>query len=365
MKFNFTFVLIIFSIVIAILAIIAMDYFSSKESNTQPKVGIILSGSITDGGWNKAHYIGIKKACETLGLEFEFFENIDKDKKKLNEAIKTLIKNDVKIIFLSSFSHTNDALNTIRQHPDVYFVSNDASISEKNITSYFVRMYQPRYLAGIIAGLTTKTNEIGYIAGYNIPEVNRGISAFTIGAKKVNPNIKVWVSFTNTWDNNIIEEQKTEDLLSHKNIDVVTYHQNVGDSIIKIADKYNAYTIGYHHQQNYSKNNITSVIANWYKSYLYILQKYLQGNLKIYNYYWIGVEEDVVSLSDIAPFVSNDIKKLVENEKEKIMNGEDVFINLIKDNSGNIICNEGERLSDTQLLEEFNWLVEGVYIYER
>lgn len=86
-----------------------------------------------------------------------------------------------------------------KQYPDVKFLHCSGYKSTDNMNNYFGRMEEPRYLSGIVAGMKTKSNKIGYVGAFEIPEVVRGINAFTLGAQSVNPNATVEVVWTHTW----------------------------------------------------------------------------------------------------------------------------------------------------------------------
>ena len=229
---------------------------------------------------------------------------------------------------------------------------------------YFARGYQARYLAGIVAGMQTQTNCIGYVAAMPNSEVNRGINAFTLGVQLVNPDAKVIVAWSDSWNDSDEEKRLAQALIDNENVDVLTYHQNL-PNVIEVAESNDIYSIGYHEPYaNASDKFLTSVVFNWNYTYKELLGDYIKGKSDVINTYWFGLEKETIGLSDMSVVVSEDTKKEIETAKQRIIDGYDVFSGVIYDNEGNIRCNEGERISDDILMREMNWYVEGVEFYE-
>lgn len=118
------------------------------------------------------------------------------------------------VIFSTSYGFMDFTLNVAKQHPDVYFFHCSGYKTADNMSAYFGRMYEMRYLSGIAAGLKTKSNKIGYVAAMPLPEVTRGINAFTLGVRSVNPDATVEVKWTNSWFDPTGEKQAAVELLN-------------------------------------------------------------------------------------------------------------------------------------------------------
>ena len=244
-------------------------------------------------------------------------------------------------------------------------MAEDGSVTfdEEGMNSYTGRMYQARFLTGIIAGMTTKSNIIGYVAAMPNNEVNRGINAFTLGARSVNPNVSVHVEWVGSWNDSEKEKAAAHDLID-KGADVLTYHANVPNTI-QVADEEGVYSIGYHRlPEKHSDKCLTAAVNNWDVIYDEMLSDYLKKTDKDEDYYWQGIETGAVGLDEYSPLVSEDIKQKVEEAKARIIDGNDVFSGNIKDNEGNLRCEEGEFLSDRELLGSMDWYVEGVVLHE-
>lgn len=347
-----------------VLAIIAVILFVGKEEKSGTKIGFIMTGSSEEYGWNGMHYDGVKTACEKLGGKLQIREHVKEFSGECIEAIHELAEEGVGMIILSSYGYSEEAKEVVKEYPQITFYVNSSEYHDVNMTSYFARMYQARYLAGIVAGKMTVTGKIGYVAAMENNEVNRGINAFTLGVKRVNPAAEVVVHWTGDWDNAEKEKQAAYDLLQKEQADVLTYHQNQAN-VIEVAESEGVYSIGYHlAPESASMNNLTTVSCSWNLVYEEIIRAYMVGKGNVNKNYWIGLEADAVGLSQYSEAVTDEIKQEVEAAKQEIMSGRDVFSGLILDNEGRLRCGEKETISDQVILENFDWFVEGVRIYE-
>ena len=196
-------------------------------------------------------------------------------------------------------------------------------------------------------------------------QVNRGINAFALGAKRTNPNAKVFVMWTGAWQNEEIEAKNAEILIKKYNTDLLTYHQNE-DAVGKVAEKFGVDFIGYNALlENYSEHYLTSVICRWDLFYEDILQKYLKDELISLRNYWIGAQQNAIILSPFSDAVDNRMRLTLDAiYTELTSDGNLIFCNEIYDNEGNLRCENFESISDTELLKNINWLVEGVEVVE-
>lgn len=348
-------------ILVMILVFIGMLGYQKKD---MPKIGLIITGSIEDEGWNGAHYQGVKYACEQLDAKLVVKENVAEGTGRCEEAIKELAEEGAVVIILSSYAYPSEVKETINSYPEIAFYGISAEYSAENMTSYFGRIYQARYLAGIVAGMITENDTIGYVAAMSNIEVNRGIDAFTLGVRRVNPEATVNVVWTGTWDDEEKERSATNKLIQELGVDVITYHQNQ-HYVAQVADAAGIYSIGYNATaEGLSEKYLTAVVWNWNELYYQIVREYMQGKANSVKRHWFGIDTNVVALSEFSPFVDEETRAYIEDEKKLLGEGKNVFSGVIYDNQGVLRCNEGEAISDEVLLEKLNWFVEGVVIYE-
>lgn len=340
-----------------------VNFFGTHEERHE-KVGLIILGDIRINGWNAAHYNGIKAACEKFDVELLVRDNVKENSGQCPIAIKELAEEGVGMIFLASYAYSREVKDLVREYPNIAFATNSAEVHAKNLTSYFVRMYQARYLSGVLAGMMTKSNVIGYVAAMHNTEVCRGINAFTLGVQRVNPKAKVVVMWTGSWQDEAIEAAHAKRLIFEAGADVLTYHQDE-DAVAQVADRYGIDFISYNEiLHGYSDHYLTSVISSWDLYYSDMIQRYLKGELNSTKNHWLGLESGAVKLSDYSPRVSLDIVSRIHLLHMELLNNQQIFSGKIYDNTGKIRCEEEEAISDDTLLEDINWLVKGVEVLE-
>ena len=194
--------------------------------------------------------------------------------------------------------------------------------------------------------------------------MNRGINAFTLGVKSVNPDASVIVAWTNSWDDKAAEQTAVKQLVSQENIDVITYHQNQ-THVIEAAEEAGIYSIGYHQAvEGFSEKYITTVACDWKQTYKGLIREFLQGNGNVKLNFWLGMDQDAIKLTEYSSLVTEEQKNAVEQAKAELLSGKEVFSGKIYDSNGTLRCDENENISDEVLLKELDWFVEGVKFYE-
>lgn len=347
-----------------LLCIVLSIVFFNRTDEKKIKVGFILSGSMDENGWNGEHYRAISKVCEEYKAELLVKENIAEFSGQCVTAVEELIAEGAEMIFLNSYGYSEEVSDLVSNYPEVAFYANSSEYHTENMTSYFVRMYQARYLSGILAGMTTDCDKIGYVAAMSNNEVNRGINAFTLGVKSVNEDAKVIVTWTGSWDNEKAEKWAARELIEKAGVDVLTYHQNQ-NYVIQEADAQQVASIGYHKQfEGFSRLYLTSAVYNLEPVYNELIKEYMKGKGNSRTNYWIGIENGAVGLSSYSEEVTPEMQTAVDEAIKRMLSGDDVFSGVIYDTEGNLRCGENEIISDEILLEQFDWFVEGVEFYE-
>ena len=365
MKLNKNTRMVLLAILILLIVILLLVLLMAGRSvSKKEKIGFIMTGSIGETGWNGMHYDGLAKACKALDVELAVKENVLEFQGQCGPAIEDLAAQGCGMIILSSYGYPAEAMDIIEKYPQIAFYCNSFEYHAPNITSYFSRMYQARYLAGIIAGMKTSTNKIGYVAAMPAIEVNRGINAFTLGVRHSNPDAVVTVAWSNAWDDEIQERRQADNLINQVGVDVITYHQNQ-TCVADEADKLGIYSIGYHQKlSGGSDKHLTAVMGDWQLTYEAIIRQYLRGNSADNRFYWVGMDENAVKLADFSPEVTSDIQEAVDKAKNAILVGQDVFSGVIYDSEGSLRCKENQAIRDELLLEQMDWYVKGVEFYE-
>lgn len=347
-------------IIMAGIILISVRETDLEVTKEKTRVGFILNGTIDDHSWGQAHYEGMEQCADSLNLEVYYRENVPADE-QCKEYMEDLINQGCEIIICNSFGFGDYALEIAKEHRDVYFFHATGVEETDNLATYFGRIYQMRYLSGIVAGLQTETDEIGYVAAYPIPEVNRGINAFTLGVREVNPDAYVYVEWTQSWTGDAESEEATEKLLSEHDIDVLTIHTDTNRTL-EIADERGIWCIGYNRDnyELYPDTFLTAPVFEWENFYEPHILECLQGKF-VEKHYWEGAETGIVSLAPLSRNVKQGIQKVVDSANRKFLEGTfDVFYGPITDTEGNVRVGEMECMTDTEMLNAFDWYVEGV-----
>lgn len=358
----------LFSILAATIVIILNFNNSTAGSDTgqeRMRVGLILNGSADDRSWGQSHYESLVRVSEQLDLELIYREEVPEDE-GCAEVISDLIENEgCRVIIANSFGFGDCMISESEKHPEVYFLHAAGSASGRNIGSFFGRMYQFRYLSGIIAGNQTKTGKIGYVAAFPIDEVNRGISAFTLGVRSVNPEAEVYVSFCGSWTGDDEAERSAELLADSYGVDVLTLHT---DSLapLETADKRGIWSIGYNYDNSelFPGTYLTACVWDWDSYYTEQIQSCIQGKFRG-EHKWLGIESGIMKLVDPGKTgnAASGYELALEAAESRFRDfSADVFYGPVTDNTGAIRVPDGESMSDAMMLGGFDWYVEGVRI---
>ena len=330
----------------------------SYAAGSSFKVGFVYVSPIGDAGWSYAHDQGRLMVEAMEGVTTSFVEAVpegpDAERVMLNMARK-----GYDLIFATSYGYMDPMLKVAKQFPKTVFMHCSGFKTAKNMGNYFGRMYQARYLSGLVAGAMTKTNTIGYVAAFPIPEVIRGINAFTIGARAANPKVNVRVVWTKTWYDPATEKEAAKSLLD-VGADVITQHQD-SPSPQEAAQERGAYSVGYNSDMSKfaPKSHLVAPIWNWGPFYKKIVAKVRQGTWQS-KAHWYGLEREIVGLSPMSKMVPKEVQNSVLAKKDDIASGKiKVFNGPIKDQAGKLRINKGTVASDKELLG-MTWFFDGV-----
>ena len=345
---------------------------SSGVSKDSIKVGVIHLSDPADGsGYTYTHDIGIMGMQQNLGLsDSQIIRKInvnDSDKDATRKAIKECIDEGCNIIFSTSWGYMETTAQMADEYPDVYFSHGTGYMSNgKNFNNYFGRIYQPRYLSGIVAGMNTKTNKIGYVAamGSENSEVTGGIDAFALGVYSVNPSAQIYVKVTNSWYDPAAEKAAASTLLN-MNCDVIAQHCDTTYPQL-LAQQKNVYSIGYNSDMSKDAPDacLCSVIWNWSAYYTAAVQSVIDGTWDGSNYYG-GMNENIVGITQLADFCKSGTQQKVDEAKKDIISGKlGIFDGVIETNTGTTVGESGKTLKDSDITGNINWYFKTVTLVQ-
>ncbi|MFO7765676.1 MAG: BMP family ABC transporter substrate-binding protein [Pelovirga sp.] len=344
------------TILVMLLAGFAGQTFAQDK---EIKAGFVYVGPVGDAGWTYSHDRGRLEMEKLPFVEPSTYIESVPEGAESARVINGLVRRGHNLIFTTSFGYMDATIDVAARNKDVIFMHCSGYKTADNVGTYFGRMYEPRYLSGIVAGKMTDKNIIGYVAAFPIPEVIRGINAFTLGVRSVNPEAQVRVVWTQTWFDPGVERDAADSLLD-VGADVLAMHQDA-PATLQAAEARDAYVIGYNSDMRHFAPQafLTAPIWNWGALYTQLAQEVHNGTWKS-EQIWSGMKEGLVGLAEFNPAVPTEVQRLVQERGAAIAAGTfHPFSGPMKDRDGKDVLDAGEIMSDGDMLS-MNFFVEGV-----
>ena len=324
------------------------------------KVAFVYIWTAGDAGWTFAHDLGRKEVEAEFGdkVKTTIVEKVPEGA-DAERVIRDLATQGNKIIFATSFGYMEPMLKVAAEFPDVKFEHATGYKTAPNMGIYDSKFYEPAYMAGIVAGKMTKTNTLGFVGSFPIPEVLRNINAFTLGAQSVNPKVKTKVVWVSTWSDPPKEGDAAQSLING-GADVLLQNTD-STAVLQTAEKNGKYAFGWDSDMSAfaAKAHLGSAVANWGGYYKQAVKSVIDGSWKMDRTVW-GVKEGMNDFIKPADVVPADIKAKVEEVKAGMKAGTfEVFTGPIVDNTGK------ERLAkdtkaDQEWKDKVDFYVKGV-----
>jgi simple sugar transport system substrate-binding protein len=324
------------------------------------KVGFVYVGPIGDHGWSYQHHQGLLAVKKEFGdkVETTHVENVPEGP-DAERVIDQLASQGHSIIFTTSFGFMNPTAKVAQRYPNVRFEHISGYTRANNLSTANIRYYEGRYVAGVLAGKTTKTNTIGYIASFPIPEVVMGINAAYLGAKSVNPNVKFKIIWVSTWFDPGKEADAAK-ALADQGADVLFQHTD-SPAAMKFAEERKIWAIGQaSDMKSFGPNAaLTSLVNNWAPYYVRRVKEAMDGTWKTGDV-WAGLSTGMLTIAAYGPAVTADARAAAEAAREKIAKGElHPFTGPLKKQGGAEFLKAGETIADKDLAG-MNFYVDGI-----
>jgi basic membrane protein A len=324
------------------------------------KAAFVYVGPIGDAGWTKKHDDGRLSLEETLGacVETSFLESVPEGAE--SEAVfERLARDGNDIIFGTSFGYMDQMLAVAEKFPDVKFEHGTGFKVSDNMGTFFGAAEEARYLSGMAAGAMTESNQIGYVAAFPIPEVLRGINAFTLGAQRINPDVAVEVAWTSTWFDPVIEKEAAEALLNGGS-DVIAQHQDT-PSAGEAAQAAGGFWVGYNDDMSRFAPEawLTAPVWDWGPFYTAAVEAVQDGTWTSDQYYG-NMADGLVNLAPVSDKVPQEVRDEISDVESQIKSGDfAVFTGPINNQDGLEVVADGES-PDLGALLGMDYFVEGV-----
>jgi basic membrane protein A and related proteins len=327
-------------------------------------IGIVYVGPRDDFGWNQAHAVAAKALKALPGVKVVEEENVP-ETDACSKAMESMVNLDnANIILGTSFGYFDPfMIDLAKKYAKVEFRHAaplwSADKHPKNLGSYFGYLNQAHYVDGVAAGLSTKSNKLGFVAAKPIASVLSNINSFMLGAKKTNPNATVQVIFTGDWSLPVREAEATNALVDAGN-DVITCHVDSPKVVIETAEKRGVKTCGHNASQAplAPKGFITGAEYKWetvYKGYA----SELASGKPLPNVVTGGYESDMVQNTPFGAGADEAARKAATAAIADLKNKMPIYVGPLKDNKGNLVISKTYDNLDP-FLDQMNYLLEGV-----
>ena len=325
------------------------------------QVAFIYVDPVGDTGWSFQHDLARRELERVLGAKVKttYVENVPATA-DAERVIRQLAVAGNQLIFTTSFGYMEPTLRVAKLFPKVHFEHATGYKTAANLVTYETRFYEGAYLLGVLAGMTTKSNTLGYVGSFPIPEVIRNIDAFTLGARSVNPKATTKVIWVDTWYDPGKERQAAEALIA-QGADVLCQNTD-SPAIVQAAEQHGVHAFGWDSDMlKYGPHaQLTANTENWADYYIDEARQAMAGTWTGGRQVANGLKENMVVLTPLNKSVPPNVAQLFEEKKRAIVDGKLVlFSGPLKDNTGAVKLAAGSTLTHEQLMA-INWYVEGI-----
>lgn len=345
--------------VLAVLAV-SIGFGGAHAAESPLKVGFVYVGPVGDIGWTYAHNQGrlaMEKALPSK-VKSTYVENVPEGA-DAERVIRQLAADGNKIIFTTSFGFMNPTLKVARSFPNTNFAHATGYKMSSNVAIYQARTYEGAYMLGVLAGKMTKSNILGFVGSFPVPEVIRNINAFTLGAQSVNPKVRTKVVWVNSWYDPARERQAAETMIA-QGTDVLSQNTD-SPAVIQTAQEKGVYAFGWDSDMAKfgPRAQLVASTLNWGPYYTQTVKSVLAGSWKPTDTLW-GIKEGTVTLTALNPLVPPVVAKLFNEKKQAVIAGKLVmFAGPIKDQRGKVRVAAGSVMPLKDLMS-INYYVQGV-----
>ena len=324
------------------------------------KVAFVYTTPIGDFGYSYQHHLSALAVAKEFGdkVKITEVENVAEGP-DAERVIGELAAGGNKLIFTTSFGYMNPVLKVAAQFPDAKFEQATGYKAAANVASYNIRFYEGRYVTGLLAGKATRTDTIGYVASFPIPEVVMGINAAYLGAKKANPNVKFKIVWINTWFDPGKESDAARALID-QGADVLFQH-TASPAVVMTAAEKGVWAVGQSSDMaHFAPDNVlTSIANNWSPYVVSRVHAVMDGTWKSGSV-WLGMKDGAIAIPPINAKVSGDARKAADAAVADITAGKlRPFTGPIKKQDGSDWLKDGQTASEDELLS-MNFYVEGI-----
>lgn len=323
------------------------------------KLGFIYPSPVGDAGWTYAHDLARVRLADEPGIKTYFMERVPEVGPHAERAIRTMSRKGYDIIVSTSLGFMDSTLKVAAEFPGITYLHCSGYHTTPNVSAFFGRMYEARYLTGLVAGRMSTSKRIGFVAAFPVPEVFRGINAFTLGVREANPEAEVRVLWSNSWYNPTLENALARELIAW-GADVLAQHQD-SSATQEAAQDSGVYSVGYNFDMSSfaPDAHLVAAVWDWLPFYEDVVAKVRAGTWKS-GLFWPGMDSGIVDISAFGPMVPEEVRNTVLARRQEILDGtRTVFRGPLHDREGALRVREGEE-PGLRELQDMRWFVPGV-----
>jgi simple sugar transport system substrate-binding protein/basic membrane protein A len=352
---------------------IASSVGSASAASGEPwagatTVGFITVGANTDEGYNEAVYQASLKVASQLHITVLRAANVP-ETQQVETVMQQMVNEGAKIIFATSYGYQQYAYDFAASHPDILVLHQGGTYTQTpfpaNLGTYFGEAYDPVALGGMAAGAVTKSNKLGFVYAFPIPQTVDNIDAFELGAQMINPKVKTYTVATSEWCDPLKQKSAAAALIS-EGVDVITQHQDCQSTVIDAAKAAGIDVVGYHYNAEALDPSgwLTGSVWDWAPLYESIIKTAQAGTFtgSKYNANFIGTFASGNNPLTLAPFgkkVTSAVRKKILAYEAKLKAGGTIFTGPIYCNNGKILVPAGQAATAAEI-NQFTCLVKGV-----
>jgi len=353
---------------IPVFGLVSVASMGSVQAAEKLRAAFVYFTNPGDHGWTYAHDVSRKEVQKHFGdrVETSFVKNVVEGPDSFR-VIRELAKQGNDVIFTTSFGYMDYTLKVAKEFPNVKFEHISGYKRHTNMATGNIKYYKGRYVQGLVAGLMSKTNKIGYLASFPIPEVIQGINASGIGLRSVNPKAEVSVVWVNSWYDPVKEADAAKVLIA-EGADILAQHTD-SPAMLQTAEKAGVHGFGQASDMKAfaPKAQLFSSVNNWTPYYITKIQQILDGKWNTGDGpkhwagdTWLGMADDYLVLSPFENMPA-DVAKAAAKAAADIKSGKNkIFTGPIKDNSGKVRVPAGKTMNDGELFTTLDYYVDGI-----
>lgn len=287
------------------------------------KVGAVMPTTINDLSWNAGAAAGLKRVEMKFGAETSYTEMVSQA--DAERVIRDYATRGYDLVICHSFNFQDAAIRVAKDFPHINFSNMSGFKTAPNVIACDWLGHEAGYLSGILAGLMTKTNRIGVIGGFAVPDVVRQSEGFKLGIKEINPNVRVFTTYVGSWSDSSKGLEAALAMIENQADIILSVGDGMTVGAIKAVEQKGMKAIGSIGDLNPLAPDtiLTSIVYNILHTIEILAERTVNGTFKEGSRFLVlGLKDKGVYLAPYRGNVPENVANKVEEYKKRIMSGE-------------------------------------------